>query len=95
MQALFTVIDLALSLYMWVLIILAVLSWLFAFNVVNRYNQGIMLIYDFCTRLTEPVLRQIRRYVKPYNGLDLSALILILGVYFLRLLFREYGLILQ
>ena len=71
------VINMALGFYMWILIASAVLSWLLAFGVVNQYNRFVQIIGDFCYRLTEPVLRPIRRFVPPMGGMDLAPLILI------------------
>ncbi len=77
-------IDTVLSLYMLVLIVQAVLSWLIVFGVVNRYNRAVSMIGDVTYRLTEPVLRPIRRFVPNVGGLDLSFLILVLLIYFIR-----------
>ncbi len=91
MVSLFIVLDLALDLYMWALIIVAVLSWLTAFGVVNSHNRFVYSVTDFLNRITEPALRQIRRVVPPISGLDLSPIILIFLIIFLRSLLREYG----
>jgi YggT family protein len=81
--------ELVLGLYMWLLIASAVLSWLIAFNIVNTGNRFVHAVGDFLYRITEPALRPIRRVVPPMGGLDLSPLILILIIWFLRVfLFR-------
>lgn len=77
-------ISMVITLYMWVIIISAILSWLIAFNVINRHNQFIYLIADSLQRLTEPALRPIRRNMPDLGGLDISPVILILGLIFLR-----------
>lgn len=91
MASLFLVFDIVLDLYMWVLIIAAIMSWLIAFNVVNPYNQFVHTVVDLTTRLTEPALRVIRRYLPRLSGLDLSPVVLILIIIFVRSLLREYG----
>lgn len=91
MVSLFFVLDLALDLYMWALILVAILSWLTSFGVVNSHNRFVYSVNDFLARITEPVLRQIRRVVPPVSGLDLSPIILIFLIIFLRSLLREYG----
>jgi YggT family protein len=91
MVSLFFVIDLALELYIWALIISAVLSWLIAFNVINVRNQFVYTVNDFLHRITEPALARIRRIVPAVQGIDLSAIVLILAVVFVRSLLREYG----
>ncbi len=75
-----TVIDL----YMWIVIISIVLSWLVAFNVVNTSNRFVYLVGDFCHRLTEPALGRIRRYLPTFGSLDLSPVVLILLLIFLQ-----------
>lgn len=71
-------------LYIWVLIISAVLSWLFVFDVVNRRNQVVYTIWDTTNRLTEPALRPIRRRLPDFGGVDLSPIVLFLILVFLR-----------
>jgi len=82
--ALFEVIDIALGLFVWALIISAILSWLVAFNVVNTHNQFVNAVMHFLYRLTEPALRPIRRVVPDLGGVDISPIILILIIYFIR-----------
>ena len=84
MRALFLVIDIALQLYVWLLIAAAVLSWLVAFNVVNTRNQFVAMIGDFLYRITEPVLRPIRNLLPAMGGIDISPIILILIIIFIR-----------
>ena len=84
MISLLNFIAMVITLYMWVVIISAILSWLFAFNVINRHNQVVYMIADSLLRLTEPALRPIRRRMPDLGGLDISPVILILGLIFLR-----------
>ena len=72
------------DLYMWVVIISAVLSWLVVFGVVNTSNRFIYLVGDTTSRLTEPLLRPIRSALPNLSGIDLSPLALILGLIFLK-----------
>jgi len=90
MKALFLVIDLALTLYIYLLIAAAVLSWLIAFNVVNMRNQFVAMVADFLYRITEPALRPIRRFMPNLGGIDISPIILILIIIFLQLIIRIY-----
>jgi YggT family protein len=76
--------------YTWVLIVAAVLSWLLAFGIVNRHNPVVGAVGRFCYKATEPVLRPIRRFVPLIGGVDLSPLVLILLLLFLRNLLFEY-----
>ncbi len=81
---LFQVIDIAISLFIWALIISAVLSWLVAFNVVNPHNRLVYTVGDALHRVTEPALRPIRRFLPVAGGVDFSPLVLILLLIFLR-----------
>jgi YggT family protein len=77
---LLTVIDL----YWWVVIISVILSWLVAFDVLNTRSQAAQTIWRVVDTLTEPLLRPIRNVLPAVGGLDLSPLILLLGLQFLR-----------
>jgi YggT family protein len=90
MRALFYVIDLALQLYIWVVIAAAIMSWLVAFNVVNIRHPAVGMIGDFLYRATEPALRPIRNVMPSLGGLDISPIILILIIIFIRLCIEMY-----
>ncbi|KAF2992230.1 YggT family protein [Methylocystis sp. MJC1] len=77
---LLTIIDL----YWWVLIISVILSWLAAFDVINMRSQAAQMIWRAVDALTEPALRPIRSVVPAFGGLDVSPLILLLALQFLR-----------
>ena len=89
MRALFWLLDTAISLYVWALIIAAVLSLLLAFNILDSRNRLVWTICDFFYRVTEPVLRPIRRFLPNLGGVDLSPLVLILLLQALRILLGE------
>jgi len=89
MYALLNLIDNVINIYIWILILSVVLSWLVAFNVVNTSNRIVYLVGDFLFRVTEPLLRPIRRVLPNLGGLDLSPIVLILLLYFLRDLLYE------
>ena len=72
------------KLYMWVFILDVVLSWLVSFNVINTSSQFIYLIGTALRRLTNPVLQPIRRRMPDLGGIDVSPVIAILGLVFLR-----------
>jgi YggT family protein len=84
MRAVLWLIDTIIDIYIWLLIAQAVLSWLLAFGVVNRYNRGVAVIGDFLYRVTEPALRPIRNFLPNFGGVDISPVILILILMFLR-----------
>jgi len=90
MKSVILVLDLILNLVVWVLIIQAVLSWLLAFNVINRRNQFVLQIWNFLTAITEPMLKPIRSVIRPFNGIDLSGLVLIILIFLIRDMMWRY-----
>jgi YggT family protein len=81
----FGFISLLLTLYIYVLVAAAVMSWLVAFNVVNSRNQFVAMVGDFLYRVTEPVLRPIRNVMPNLGGLDISPIIVIVIIWFIQL----------
>ena len=90
MVSLLILIDKVIDIYTWIVIAGAIASWLVAFGVVNTRNQVIRWIIDFLYRITEPALRPIRRVLPNLGGVDISPVILLLGLFFLRSLLWEY-----
>ena len=84
MRAVLDIILIVLDLYVWLLIASAILSWLIAFNVVNTRNQFVSAVAEFLYRITEPVLRPIRNMLPAMGGIDISPIILILIIIFIR-----------
>ena len=93
MRSLFLVFDTILSLYTYVIIAQVILSWLIAFQVINTRNQLVYQIGEMLYRVTEPVYGKIRRVIPTVGGIDLSPLIVLLIIMFVRNIFREYGLL--
>ena len=77
------------ELYIWVLIISAVASWLVAFNVINISNRFVYSILEVAYKLTNPPLSFIRRYIPSLGSVDISPIVLILGLVFLRNFINE------
>ncbi|HEY6026863.1 MAG TPA: YggT family protein [Pseudolabrys sp.] len=77
-------VDTIITIYIWLLIASAVLSWLIAFNVVNTRNPIVNSVGEFLYRITEPLLRPIRNMLPNLGGIDVSPVILIIGLLFLR-----------
>src|SRR3984957_10387065 len=89
MHAIVHLLLLLIRIYIWLLIGQAILSWLLAFGVINRYNRAVSVIGDFLYRVTEPALRPIRAVLPNFGGIDISPVILILPLYFIRILIDE------
>ena len=77
-------IVLVIDLYIWVVIAGAILSWLIAFNVVNTQNRFVYSVADTLYRITDPALRPIRSVLPNLGGIDISPVILILFLLFIR-----------
>lgn len=84
MRAILDVVLLALQLYTWIVLASAVMSWLVAFNVVNMRNDVVRAIGNFLYSATEPVLAPIRRILPNLGGIDVSPIILLLGIFLLQ-----------
>ncbi len=80
----FSLIDAVLQLYTFVIFAMVIMSWLISFNVINRHNQFVDMIWRTIVALTEPLLRPIRSIMPSLGGLDLSPIILLLSIFFLR-----------
>ena len=81
--------DNIVGLYIWILIINAVVSWLVAFNVLNTSNRFVYSLLDVSYKLTDPPLNFIRKYLPNLGSIDISPIVLILGLMFLRNLVFE------
>ena len=73
-----------LDIYLWIIIAWVVASWLVAFNIINPHNQVVRSILLALARLTDPVMRPIRRLLPDLGGIDLSPMVAILGIIFLQ-----------
>ena len=76
-------------LYIWVLVINAVASWLVAFNVINTSNRFVYSVLEISYKLTDPPLRFIRRFMPNLGTIDISPIVLILTLVFLRNFINE------
>jgi YggT family protein len=91
---LLSVIDVALGLYKWAVIISVILSWLVTFNVINTYNRFVHMVISSLNQLVEPALRRIRQFLPVLGGLDLAPIVLLLSIYLAQLSLIRIGLIL-
>ena len=90
MRAILDLILLVLQLYSWIIIGMAILSWLVAFGVINIRNDFVRAIWNALLALTEPVLMPLRRILPNFGGLDLSPVIVLLGIFFLERIILYY-----
>ena len=89
MKSIFILLDSLITIYLWIIIINALLSWLVAFNILNTQNRFVFSILETTYKLTDPILNRIRRFIPMFGSIDISPVILILGLMFLRNLVFE------
>ena len=89
MKSLFILLDSIITIYLWIIIINALLSWLVAFNVLNTQNRFVFSVLEVTYKLTDPALNKIRRFIPTFGSIDISPVILILLLMFLRNLIFE------
>ena len=90
MRAILDVVLIILNMYTWVIIASAIFSWLFAFNVINSSNQFVATVAQLLYNLTEPLLRPIRQRLPSMGGLDISPIVLLLGIFLLQRIIVYY-----
>ena len=84
MKSIFVLLDSIITIYLWVIIINAILSWLVAFNILNTQNRFVFSLLDATYKMTNPVLNKIRRFIPTFGSIDVSPVVLILLLMFLR-----------
>jgi len=74
------------SLIFYLVMAYAIISWLFAFNIINMYHPFVSSLYNGLEKILEPLLSPIRRILPNMGGLDLSPVLLLIAVQFLTML---------
>lgn len=72
-----------LQVYLWIIILSVIISWLIAFDVINARNEKAQNLIALLNRATDPVFRPLRKYIPPIGGIDLSPIVVIFGIYIL------------
>ena len=84
MKSIFVLLDSIIAIYIWIVIINAISSWLVAFNILNTQNRFVFSVLDTTSKLTDPALNKIRRFLPTFGSIDLSPVVLILFLMFIR-----------
>jgi len=84
MKSIFILLDSIITIYLWIIIINAILSWLVAFNILNTQNRFVFSVLDATYKMTDPALNKIRRFIPTFGSIYVSPVILILILMFLR-----------
>ena len=82
-------VNTVLSLMIWAIILSAILSWLFAFDIINHRNRFVNQVARFLDALTGPILAPFRKIIPPLGGLDITPIVAILTLQFLSILFNR------
>ena len=90
MKSVLILFDNVITLYIWILIINAVISWLVAFNILNTSNRFVYSILEFTYRLTDPILNKIRSFLPNLGAFDISPIILLLLLWFIEMCMKIY-----
>ena len=90
MKSVLILFDNVVTLYIWILIINAVISWLVAFNILNTGNRFVYVVLDFTYKMTEPFLNRIRRFLPNLGAFDISPIILLLLIWFIEMCMKLY-----
>ena len=90
MKSLFILVDNIINIYIWVIIINVIISWLITFNVLNAQNRFVYLLMDSSYKLTSPLLERIRRFIPNLGSIDISPIVLILLLVFIRNILFEF-----
>jgi len=80
----FFLLDSVITIYLWIIIVNAILSWLVAFNILNTQNRFVFSVLEATYKLTDPALNKIRRFIPTFGSIDISPVVLILLLMFLR-----------
>ncbi len=78
------ILTLLLDVYLWIIIGFVIVSWLIAFGVFNAGNPQARQLTELLQKLTDPVLKPIQKYVPPIAGIDLSPIVVIIGIQILK-----------
>jgi len=89
-ELLIFLISLAVKVYFWVIVVTVVLSWLIGLNIVNGYRPEVRAVQRVCWQMTEPLLRPIRERLPPVGGMDLSPVVLLLGLQLVEILLIKF-----
>jgi len=84
MKSIFILLDSIITIYLWIIIINAILSWLVAFNILNTQNRFVFSVLDATYKMTDPALNKIRKFIPTFGSVDVSPVVLILLLMFLR-----------
>jgi YggT family protein len=90
MNLILDILRILLDVVWWIVIIQAIMSWLIAFNVINTYNDFVSQIWQVLDKMTAPLYRPIRKILPDFGGLDLSPMVVLIGLLILDRVIMEF-----
>ena len=90
MKAIYLLVFQIIRIYEWIVIIHVILSWLVAFNILNNQSRLVYSILDFTYRATNPILEKIKNYIPNLGQIDIAPVVLLLGLWFIKLCMQLY-----
>ena len=77
---LISIITFCINIYVLIIVIQVIMSWLIAFDIVNANNEAAVNLMTLLKKFTDPVFIPLRKYIPPVGGLDLTPLVIIIGL---------------
>ncbi len=90
MKAIYLLMFQIINIYEWIVIIHVIFSWLVSFNILNTQNRFVFIILDFSYRATSPILDRIRNYIPNLGQIDITPIVLLLALWFVKLCMQLY-----
>lgn len=84
MYAIASLISMAVDVYIVIIVVQVALSWLIAFDVINIENAKAQNLIALLKKATDPLYKPLQKYIPPIGGIDLTPIIVILGLSFIR-----------
>ena len=80
MGAIFGLINLAITIYIWIILIQVLVSWLITFEVINVKNEKAQNLITLLKKATDPVFKPLQKVIPPIGGIDITPIVIILGL---------------
>jgi len=90
MKAIYLLMFQIINIYEWIVIIHVIISWLVSFNILNTQSRFVFIILDFSYRATSPILDRIRNYIPNLGQIDITPIVLLLALWFVKLCMQLY-----
>ncbi len=90
MKAIYLLMFQIINIYEWIVIIHVIFSWLVSFNILNTQSRFVFIILDFSYRATSPILDRIRNYIPNLGQIDITPIVLLLALWFVKLCMQLY-----